>query len=593
MEGPNVELGRSYHTEKSVLSFVPVHTMSSVKLPESITKRLDRVLRDFLWGSTNEKRKQHLVSWEKVCRSKEEGGLGIWKTNLMNKALLATVGWRLMQDDRSVWARVLRNKYRIGDIHEKAWLTNKGTWSSTWRSVVLGIRDVLQPGHTWAMGDGRNMLFWTDKWLLGNALRDVEGAVVPEALLGLTASDLWIDGVGWDLTQIAPHVSENTKLELAAVVVNRVSGKQDKMAWGGTPDGRFTVSSAYRFLVRDGTPRQDMSQFFRRVWRVTAPERVRVFMWLLGNHGIMTNQERFRWHISDTKICQVCKAGIESSLYILRDCPAMSGIWERIVPREKRQAFFTMPLLEWLFVNLSDSSQMESGIWSTLFSVSVWWAWKWRCGNIFGENKLWSDRVKFVKDYAKEVSQAKYMENGGRSVASEDRLVSWSPPLVSWIKLNTDGASHGNPGLATAGDALRGGDGQWRGGFALNIGRCTAHMAELWGLYYGLCIAWEKGFTRLEVEVDSSLVVGFMKTGICDTHPLSFLVHLCQGFLSKDSEVRITHVYREANRLADGLANYAFSLPFGLHTFDLVPLDLLPILRDDESGDSRLRQVRV
>ncbi|CAA7051645.1 unnamed protein product [Microthlaspi erraticum] len=92
---------------------------------------------------------------------------------------------------------------------------------------------------------------------------------------------------------------------------------------------------------------------------------------------------------------------------------------------------------------------------------------------------------------------------------------------------------------------------------------CTAPKAELWGLYYGLCIAWEKGITRLEIEVDSALVVGFMKTGINDTHPLSFLVHLCHGFLLKDWEVRITHVYREANRLADGLTNYAFSLALG------------------------------
>ncbi|CAA7029753.1 unnamed protein product [Microthlaspi erraticum] len=182
---------------------------------------------------------------------------------------------------------------------------------------------------------------------------------------------------------------------------------------------------------------------------------------------------------------------------------------------------------------------------------------------------------------------------GDREGVHEERLVSWLPPLVSWTKLNTDGASRGNPGLAAAGGVLRDGDGRWIGGFALNIGRCNAPMAELWGLYYGLCIAWEKGITRLEVEVDSLMVVGFIKTGICDTHPLSSLVHLCHGFLMKDWEVRIAHVYREANHLADGLANYAFTLPLGLHTFDSVPLDLLSVLRDNECGNSVSRHVRV
>lgn len=110
----------------------------------------------------------------------------------------------------------------------------------------------------------------------------------------------------------------------------------------------------------------------------------------------------------------------------------------------------------------------------------------------------------------------------------------------------------------------------WYGGFSLNIGRCTEPLAELWGIYYGMYIVWEKKITQLELEVDSQLVVGFLKTGVSEKHPLSFLVRLCHGFLSRDWTVRISNVYRKANRLADGLANYAFSLPIGFHFFDVV-----------------------
>ncbi|CAA7040435.1 unnamed protein product [Microthlaspi erraticum] len=198
------------------------------------------------------------------------------------------------------------------------------------------------------------------------------------------------------------------------------------------------------------------------------------------------------------------------------------------------------------------------------------------------------DRVKFMKDYTKEVSQIMLRSDNGRSVVREERLISWLPPQANWKKLNTDGASRGNPGLATAGGVIRDGEGQWCCGFALNIGHCTAPMAELWRVYYGLCIAWEKGITRLEVEVDSLMVVGFLHTGICDTHPLSFLIHLCHGFLTKDWEVRVTHVYREANRLADGLANYVFTLPLGLHTFDFIPSVLLDVFREDERSETRV-----
>lgn len=69
---------------------------------------------------------------------------------------------------------------------------------------------------------------------------------------------------------------------------------------------------------------------------------------------------------------------------------------------------------------------------------------------------------------------------------------------------------------------------------------------ELWRVYYGLVIAWEKNISRLEVEVDSKMVVSFLTTGIEDTHSLSFLIRLCHGFLTRDWLVRIVHVYREA-----------------------------------------------
>lgn len=77
-------------------------------------------------------------------------------------------------------------------------------------------------------------------------------------------------------------MSENRKLELMAVVVDTVTGSKDILAWGGTADGRFMVSSAYKLLTQDDIPRQNMESFFNRIWRVVALERIRVFIWLVA-----------------------------------------------------------------------------------------------------------------------------------------------------------------------------------------------------------------------------------------------------------------------------------------------------------------------
>lgn len=217
--------------------------------------------------------------------------------------------------------------------------------------------------------------------------------------------------------------------------------------------------------------------------------------------------------------------------------------------------------------------------------MAVWWGWKWRCNDVFGERGQCRDRVKFVKDKAKEVLRVHVQSRGGAPVVDQRvSLIRWMRPAVGWIKLTTDGASRGNPGLATAGGVLRDGEGQWLGGFALNIGICTTPLAELWGVYYGLLIAWERGFRQVELELDSSLVVGWLQSGISDTHPLAFLVRLCHGFFLRDWLVRVTHVFREANRLADSLANYAFSLQLGFHPLDSCPDVVHSILLADTNG---------
>lgn len=48
-------------------------------------------------------------------------------------------------------------------------------------------------------------------------------------------------------------------------------------------------------------------------------------------------------------------------LHVIRDCPAMRGIWERFVPAAKRHIFFSMLLFQWLYKNMSDNG-VGSGI---------------------------------------------------------------------------------------------------------------------------------------------------------------------------------------------------------------------------------------
>ena len=65
---------------KSALATIPSYVMQAMKLPTSICYKIDQVCGQFIWGSSDSKRKIHLLSWDRICRREEEGGLGFRKS---------------------------------------------------------------------------------------------------------------------------------------------------------------------------------------------------------------------------------------------------------------------------------------------------------------------------------------------------------------------------------------------------------------------------------------------------------------------------------------------------------------------------------
>lgn len=88
--------------------------------------------------------------------------------------------------------------------------------------------------------------------------------------------------------------------------------------------------------------------------------------------------------------------------------------------------------------------------------------------------------------------------------------------------LNTDGAAKGNPGAAGAGGLIRGHHGELFEMFAMNCGVCTCTKAELLAVQRGMSLAWNSGHRRVQVMVDSEVVVRLL-TEVCPATSLIFI----------------------------------------------------------------------
>ncbi|EEF47979.1 nuclease, putative [Ricinus communis] len=141
------------------------------------------------------------------------------------------------------------------------------------------------------------------------------------------------------------------------------------------------------------------------------------------------------------------------------------------------------------------------------------------------------------------------------------------------FKLNTDGISKDYGAKARGGGIIRDSNGCWVGGFVIHIGACDPVGAELWAFLQGISLAWSKGIHNLIVEVDSSLVADWMnKKSVCKSIHAN-LVSACLDLLQNWWDVKIKHVFREMNQVADSLANIVFAFAVRIHVLDEMPSD--------------------
>ncbi|XP_075645570.1 uncharacterized protein LOC142616645 [Castanea sativa] len=150
--------------------------------------------------------------------------------------------------------------------------------------------------------------------------------------------------------------------------------------------------------------------------------------------------------------------------------------------------------------------------------------------------------------------------------------VKWTKPPEGWYKLNTDGASCGNPGKAGDWGLIRNCSGFWVKGFARSIGFASSITSECWALRDGLMVALSEGIQNPIVELDARVVVvDLVSSNVDSNKPYSPLLCDCRCLLRRFPRVQVKHVYREDNRCADALARWGFIMVEDFDVFSFPP----------------------
>lgn len=239
--------GDSYQTQsgkeiliKSIAQALPTYVMGVFKLPFSVCDDLSKLIRDSWWGSENGKRKTHWLSWDKMTRTKGQGGIGFRDMRIFNQALLARQAWRLLQAPESLCARVLKARYYPqGNLLDTVFT---GQPSSTWTAIAHGL-ELLKEGMIWRIGNGESVRIWRDNWLPRSTSLKPIG---PRGRSRLIRVSSLLDQYGaWDEAAVWANFAP---IDASTILKIRTSppGDPDFLAWQPEKNGIFTVRSAYK-----------------------------------------------------------------------------------------------------------------------------------------------------------------------------------------------------------------------------------------------------------------------------------------------------------------------------------------------------------
>lgn len=241
-----------------------------------------------------------------MAKPKALGGLGFQDFQTYNVALLAKIGWRLLQNPNCLLGRVLMGKY----CPENDILLAKetSTMSHGWRSILLG-RDLLVQNLGWAVGNGQSINVWQDPWLSCTAQERPMGPI-HEHLLELRVAELkQPESCEWDLQKIQLYLP--SYIEAIQGIRPSHTGAPDKQIWLGTKTGEYTTKSGYYAAVNNEEALLDGPQggnfnWVKNIWKLDCAPKVKMFSWKLLKGAIPVGVRVNERHVPVDPACKRC-----------------------------------------------------------------------------------------------------------------------------------------------------------------------------------------------------------------------------------------------------------------------------------------------
>jgi hypothetical protein len=391
---------------KAVLQALPIYAFSVLAAPKFVLNSIKGLQRNFIWQGLNKEKKIALVSWDKLCQTKRQGGLGLRDPSLMNKVLSAKIWWRWLKNPGDLWAKLWRKKYAPNTAEKDLIRWNGDNQGSLIWTAAKQNRLLVTQHAFWEIGNGKTTLFWQDSWHQWPALNTEDWAhdIYPQAIQAgmTTVADYWQDNSredtwrSWHLDKerlnleaqvdLAPLQEELTKRRIPIIAGN------DTLRWGYKPQGFFSTREAYQLKAQSRPPPD--SEVWGKIWDLKHWPKVTLFLWLVSHSSILTWDNLLKRGFVGPSLCTLCGEAEETLNHLLNTCTYTAQIWDQaaLIMRtsDRCRDSILATIANWR--DQAFHSPLLNRIWQLLPGFILWQTWKERNRRIFrGTSLPWQD----------------------------------------------------------------------------------------------------------------------------------------------------------------------------------------------------------
>ncbi|XP_035838173.1 uncharacterized protein LOC118485810 [Helianthus annuus] len=388
----------------SVLNALPTYYFSLFKAPLGVIKKLEKLRREFLWGSNPEKEKMKWVAWRNMMTPKDFGGMGFDLLRVVNLALLAKWWWRFKVERDSLWKKV------VWEIHKnsRSWsfIPVKLSLTSPWKQIckisddfeTLGLS--LESMFRGVPGSESIISFWKERWLFEVPLCEKfpalfllerhKNATIKDRL-EVVAGSLELKFMWAGQPSTSMEISELQ--ELSDALSSFVYGLgEDKWSWLLDPSGFFSVNSVKVKLQK--LIFVDLKLAFE--WNNWSPKKVNFLIWRLVQDKLPTYSALARRNVivQDNR-CKMCGGEAETTIHLFVSCSIAEQIWEFVSRWCRIQQVFALELKDLANIHKRNrGSQRWKKVVNLVTQAAIWVIWRSRNGAVFEGKQPHVNRMK-------------------------------------------------------------------------------------------------------------------------------------------------------------------------------------------------------